>query len=464
MITLERLVPGGAEGVNDGVLCHAGHINPHVQGVQVPSVVDHLKLVSQGPSASCRTDYLSCTFKTHSQDQEDGLYAFVYSLAEWVLPVGGFLEPKKGRYFDRVYQHPSGISLEITPVSSDRATRGMSLVNIPGAVWGALDDEERRDAIVDLRFMPGFVRCTRWDPQQTVLNPAMTIEQLVREVDAGMWWPTRFRSWSPYQQRDRDGGFVKSPTGYWGTPDSDVQLRIYDHGVQHDWSVPSLRIEAQIRKETADQHFRRLADRCKSEGNETPLFIHQEATTVKDALTQHADIRDTSEWAGRPKPRKWAQKAPRAPWLVEMLDHKETPLKRQYAAELTWDRTMDAMVDQYGRKFFLWASREALVRKVSTAQVLDEFRTRCATKLQKGDDSLLASQVPAAAAEVARETVRRSTARAALIEEGREDLLGTKPPMGNTGVKVPSGPKPEVSRDRASGATFSDTEPKTPTS
>ena len=430
----------------------------------MPSAPSHLKLVSAGPSPSCQTDFGSFTFKLHTDENENELYAYAYTLAEHVLPVGGFNDPRKGRYFDLVYSHPSGLSIEITPLASNRATRGMALMNIPGAVWRALAADERRDLIVDIREWPGFLRCTRWDPQITVLNPVMTVDRLILETEQGLWWPTRFRAFSPYQQRDRDGDFVKSPTAYWGTPESDIQLRVYDHGVQHDWSVPSLRVEAQIRKDPADQHFRRLAKRCRSEKETDPLFIQQEQLTVKDAIAQHADIRDTSRWAGRPKPRKWAQAAPRAPWLVEMLDHTPKALERQYAAELTWDKTIDALVEQYGRKLFLWASREALSRGVSSAQVMDELRTRCATKLQKGDDALLVAQVPAEAAEVARQTVRRSTTRAALIEEGREDLLGTKPPMGNTGVKVPSGPKPKVSRDRESGATFSDTEPETPSS
>ncbi len=100
-----------------------------------------------------------------------------------------------------------------------------------------------------------------------------------------------------------------------------------------------------------------------------------------------------------------------------MLSHSAEPLTLSHKAELDWDKTIDAMVEQYGRKLFLWASKKAIDEGLNSATVMEDLRTRCATKLKKGDDALLASQVRHGMKGVARETVRRSTAYQARREE-----------------------------------------------
>ncbi len=197
-------------------------------------------------------------------------------------------------------------------------------------------------------------------------------------------------------------------------------MRIYDHGAKHGWQTPSLRVETQLRKDTADQHFSRLGDRCISESTADPLFVSQEERTVKDALMQHADLKDTTAWAGRPKPRNWASEAPRPDWYAEMLSHTADPLTIAHKAELDWDRTMEACIEQYGRKFFLEISRLALVEERATADVLTDFYVNCAKKLKRGDDALLASVLPAGRKKVARQLIRNATSEIARREEMAE--------------------------------------------
>ena len=185
-----------------------------------------------------------------------------------------------------------------------------------------------------------------------------------------------------------------------------------------NWQVPSLRVEAQLRKDVADQHFRRCAQRCYDERHKEPLLVSMEEMTVKDTLGQTADFRDTSRWVGRERPKKWRQTAETPEWWSEMLDHKADPLKRSHRAELDWDQTMAALKEQYGRKLWLWSRREAACKGMSTAEVLEEFVTECATKLKKGDDALLASQVPKGNKQVCRDAVRRAGIYAAKKAEG----------------------------------------------
>ena len=378
-----------------------------------------LKLVSAGPQESCRTDYSTHTFKLHTDEHIDEMYSYVWALAEKILPTGELLEVSKGTFFDTRYSHPSGIQLEMSGFDSSKSTKGCASLTVTGGGWGSLDAAERRDLIVDIYRWPGYFRTTRWDAQITALNPPRTIEQIIDDVAAGKLWAARIASEQSWSRRDKEGLLVEPPTQYFGSPQSNVRVRIYDHGAKHDWQIPSLRVETQLRKDTANQHFARLGARCLSETDADPLFVTQEEITVKDALMQHADLKDTSMWAGRPKPRNWASEAPRPAWYAEMLDHKANPLLIAHKAELEWDKTMQAMVEQYGRKFWLYIEREALRRDMHTGEVLEAFHLRCASKLKKGDADLLASVVPEGRKREARHIVRRATEEVAkALEEG----------------------------------------------
>ena len=108
-----------------------------------------LRLASPDPTPSVRTDYSSHTFKLHTEEHEEELFAYAMDLAEKILPTKERLEPSKGQYFAAKYLHPCGLSLEMTPLESKLSTAGCALLVLPGAVWGSLDASERRDLIID---------------------------------------------------------------------------------------------------------------------------------------------------------------------------------------------------------------------------------------------------------------------------------------------------------------------------
>ena len=381
-----------------------------------------MKLASAGPTPSIRTDYSSHTFKLHTHEHEDELFAYVMDLSEKILPTKQRLEPSKGQYFDKKYLHPSGVSMEMTPLESPKTTRGCALITLPGACWGSLDASERRDLILDMGSWPGYYRTTRWDPQVTVIDPPITIESLVDDVAAGRLWVARFSTQQCWERRDKNGLLIEPPTQYFGSPQSNVRLRIYDHGAKHGWQTPSLRVEAQLRKEVADRHFRRLYNRCTEEADVEPLLVCQEELTVKDALAQHAPFKDTTKWQGRKKPRKWAQEASEPAWWEEMLAHKGKPLDVTHKPQLDLNRTMAAMKEQYGRKFFIWSRAVAAQKGMSTAEVADEFLLECASQLKKGDEELVASLVPRGNKQAVRQSVRNAVRYAAQKEEQCDDV------------------------------------------
>lgn len=338
-----------------------------------------MELATTGPHESCRTDYLSHSFKFTSNDEEADLFAYFHDLSEKVLPAGGFKPPRAGKHYQFVYAHECGLTLEISPLDSHRATRGQALVNIPGQVWGALLAEERNLLISDIRFWPGAFRCTRWDAQITVLNPEIEVAQIVHEVQRGRLWIAGFSQQNPYGQTRADGSWVQPPTQYFGSPESNVRIRTYDHGAKHGWDIPSLRVEAQIRKRYADDHFRRMGARCAEQRELPPLLITAEEVSVKDALEQHADWRVTSKWEGKVRPTKWRQTAPKAEWWKEILQHRGDPAQLSHRPQVTLERASAACHQQYGRKTSMLDIYRFVAGTGSLYEVLFmDFLERCA--------------------------------------------------------------------------------------
>jgi hypothetical protein len=208
---------------------------------------------------------------------------------------------------------------------------------------------------------------------------------VVNDVEAGRIWVAGFTQQNPWGQRKANGDFAAPPSQYFGSPESNIRIRMYDHGVKHDWDVPSLRVEAQIRKRYANDHFIRLARRCKEQANTEPLFITAEERTVKDALAQHADIRDTSRWEGRQRPTKWRQSAPVADWWDEMLQHKGDPAKLSHRPDVSFNRARVSCQTQYGRKLTKGWLFEQVKGRIKLMDALFIHYLECASHLQQSD-------------------------------------------------------------------------------
>lgn len=377
-----------------------------------------LRLVSSEPTPSCRLDYLTVSFKFPNQEAEEDLFAYFWDLSEKVFPTDKALEPVKGKYFNFLYKHPCGSSFEYSPHGSDKSTAGGGLLTLTGTPISSLDAAERRDMLIDLYKWPGFFRCTRCDPQLTVIDPPVTVRQIVDDVEKGRLWVTKFSNQTCYVERDSDGLIINEPTQYFGSPQSQVRLRIYDHGAKHGWELPSLRVEVQARKETADAWFRRMARRAYDERHVEPLLISGEARTVKDALNQHADFRDTSAYEGRPKPKKWAQSASRPAWWKEMLGQDPDNLKIQTHLEIDLDRAREVCQDQYGRKLWLLMALSRLRDDQSFEDFWRSFALGCANKLRKDDGEVLAKLAGRGHMAEARRFFKTESQFAARVAEG----------------------------------------------
>jgi len=95
-------------------------------------------LAAPEPTASCRTDWATWTFKTPKQEQIEENLEYFYRLGDHLLPKGEWSPPHAGRHYTHVVKHDSGISVEFTPNGSNARNQGTMAISVPGQAWGPL--------------------------------------------------------------------------------------------------------------------------------------------------------------------------------------------------------------------------------------------------------------------------------------------------------------------------------------
>lgn len=386
-------------------------------------------------------DWLSMTFKVPRGDYLDDLFALTRALADEIDPSGEWTPPRRSRHFAHQTRHPSGLQFQFTPPETPDSPRpavsqpgfsgfqsGLASLEIGGSCLSSMLPADRGHLYEVLRDWPGRYHCTRLDLQATRLQFDPDVLEIIRKVEAGELWPKGFGRGMTYATRDLHGNICEAPTQYFGGRESDVRARIYDKGAERGWPVPAVRFELQLRGEPAEAHFRRLVDRTRIHPGDHFGVMTQEDRTVKDALGQHLDLRDTSRWAGEAKPKNWARSAPVPDWWQAMLDGPPAELRIGRKAPPDLKRSWDTCLDQYGRKLALEVLRRCAQDGELPEDVLEDFFLQALARTKREDLAVLADACP----DVPREEVRRVLddwqEQAALWTEGHFRVDDTAPP------------------------------------
>ena len=334
-------------------------------------------LVPPGPTPSCRVDYLTCSFKLPTQPEAEDLLNLGWAIGHKVMPNGEMNGPRQGRIFEQVWQHESGVTVELTPAESKRTNAGTGILSISGSVLASLDAIERLQLYIEIYKWPGFYRCTRIDTQFTVLEPPITIYQFVDDCQSGNLWAKNYSAGRPFIQLDRSGNHRIPPTWYFGATDSPTIGRIYRHGAKHEWSIDDIRFEVQQRKRNADDTFRALVKQLIQESANGPLLLEKEANLVKAISREKLDIRDTSAIDRELLGGKWLRKAPRASWYAELVDAPGAPIERTSRPVPTLNQSIKASVDQYGGNIGAWAIHGMASEGCTLKQAAELYVLRC---------------------------------------------------------------------------------------
>jgi hypothetical protein len=324
--------------------------------------------VSQDRQAvpSCRLDTLSVTFRAQTLDRYDEILNLGFQLNSYVDESRPLRFAGKGRHFSHVFMGGGLVALEGTPPllpdgsPNEARNAGVVSLTLNGQFFTACDAGERAGLLLQISSQPGFYHCTRLDGQITLVEPEVSAEQVVRDVEAGRLWAARFQSQRCFGDRNRDGLFLNGCTQYWGGKGSDLTARTYDKAAQAGWNQPAVRHELQLRGTRANDRFIQLKGALKRQQQSPPLLLTAESDFVKAMLSQDLDYRDTSKWAGRRKPKNWAQSAPTPGWWREATDGATDSFEYSKRPKSDLDQTYEAWLDQYGRKWVLKLLKDSI--------------------------------------------------------------------------------------------------------
>jgi len=384
--------------------------------------------------ASCRVDTVSVTFRAPTLDLFDDILDLGYQLNSYVDETRPLKCTGRGRHFSHVFTGGGLVSLEGTPplcsdlTPNEARNAGVVSLTLNGQFFTACDAGERAGLLLQVASQPGFYHCTRLDGEITLVEPEVTAEDIVRDVESGRLWAARFQTQRAYGDRNRDNDFVKGCTQYWGGKGSDLLARSYDKAAESGWDQPAVRHELQLRGTRANDRFIQLKGALKRQQHRPPLLLTAESDFVKAMLSQDLDYRDTSKWAGRRKPKNWAQSAPTPGWWKAATDGATDSFEYSKRPKSDLDQTFEAWLDQYGRKWALKLVKDSINSGESVQeQVMDAF-LKALGRTKEGDGALIHQELAGVELGAVQERLGQLQAAAARYAESgavfREDMTG----------------------------------------
>lgn len=338
-------------------------------------------LVPPGPTASCRCDSATWSFKCPTQEIATDWLNLGWAVGHKVLPNGDMSRPRQGRLFSEVRSHDSGVQIELTPPDLDKRNAGTGILTVPGAVFAALAPQERLELYREVYGMPGYFRCTRFDTQFTVLEPPVNIYDFLDSCLRQDYWVRGYSQSQPYIRLDKAGNHVIAPTMYFGAPDSPSRVRIYDHGAKWGWDVETMRFEIQQRKRNANDTFRSLMKQTADEDTNAPALLVKEAMLVMSVSREKLDLRDTSQIDRQALGPKWLRQAPPVAWYSELVATAGEPVERQARPQSTLEQSIAASTEQYGGNIGAHCLRAMAVEGCTLKQAGESYAMRCISKM-----------------------------------------------------------------------------------
>ena len=154
-----------------------------------------------------------------------------------------------------------------------------------------------------------------------------------------------------------------------------------------------------------------------------------EELTVKQTLRQHLDLRDTSKWAGKKRPKNWAQDAPEVDWYAKLMDVAHDTLKPTHKQAATWERAQEVMIEQYGRKCAKQLMVKAWEQGIGFPEACLELGARLAAKLEPEDLLELLAIYPPEMANEVRSKFHELTGICGDYQDGLDEINLRKPPV-----------------------------------
>lgn len=342
------------------------------------------------PVESCAIDWVTFGYRFVRASDGEELLNDVYAMAMTILPEGEWHAPVPDRHYETRLRHDSGIAIRHSISGNvadlpDHKNPGGVAVDIPGLPLGTMTTTDRMESLLRLADRIGFKGAARIDFQRTWLDPPVTAEEVVRLTRELRLWAKGYSTIRDHAPMNAKGESAAPATVYFGSPASQKLVRLYNKAAEGRWPIPAVRVEVQHRKRIARHSWALLAKRYKEAEALGPLLDHVERDMTLDVIARDCDLKDTSQWAGRPRPKNWADAAPTPEWWAEMLGHvpKELPPAAKQDKDLPAATAQG--VHQYGRTFALNAIANSLVHGTDLRLELGHLLMRFFSRLRDRD-------------------------------------------------------------------------------
>ena len=225
---------------------------------------------------------------------------------------GNYLEGKKWEKFGAELKWSSETAADLIGADYDgRCVNSVNVVLKGSSGIGSLPLSHAAELLSRLQAI-GFTRICRLDLSIDVFNaPELHCRPIAKALTSGDWKiPRRSIDSFTYQGPISDEAVgKKGSTLYVGARGSDVQVCMYDKGLQQQSDAPWFRMEARLRNTPAEEAFYRL-----QQYSDSAMESHDPVSFLDDGLVAlvrgACDIRDVSKYKGRDKlPKNWASDA-----------------------------------------------------------------------------------------------------------------------------------------------------------
>ena len=233
----------------------------------------------------------------------------------------------------------AGLRLDWTRPDEDGFNKGTFCLQVKGTWFEAADGETQAD-FLQLMEAYGVYRCTRLDIQQTIRTTKYLTPWWIQMFENGFMRVVGKKHWEPRGARDHSGGYPEGATIYHGSRTSDRYARQYDKHLQAGDALKRRRDEIELKGQSARDLWQQMHAElltCEQNGVSRGATLH---AFSKSSIRALLPIRDTSRWAGKPLPKKWAQVAKEpttwatlfddAPLEVKPRERKMTSLLKSY--------------------------------------------------------------------------------------------------------------------------------------
>jgi hypothetical protein len=306
----------------------------------------------------------------------------------------------RAKHFSQVFRGGGLVVLEGTPPRasdgspSEERNAGVLALILNGQFWESLTASERADLFLLVVSQRGYYHCTRFDGQITIVDPEVSAEQIVQLVEEGSLWAHGFRTQRVDGNRNKDGIFVGGATQYWGGRGSDKIARSYNKAAERGWDGSAARHEVQLRGQRASDRAIQMKGALMRQKDRGPLLQTAEQEMIKAMLGQDLDYRDTNRWAGKEKPKNWAQCAAPPGWWQRAVGEATDPFEYSKRPKADLDQAYEAFLDQYGRKFALKVLKDACNTDGDVEYGLLGAFLECVRRTKEGDAQVIAQELP----------------------------------------------------------------------